>query len=319
MMDVILKKRRNVHSFSFTQERGGFMISRLSDLIIGTAQFGLDYGITNLNGRTSKEEVKKILQYCRNNNIHILDAAADYGKSEQVLGEIITDNYFTIYSKTPHIFVESIKNVDLQQIKASFYQSLKKLKVNQIEGIFVHNVQNLIVANGDKLFRLLQGWKEEGLIKKIGVSIYDEDMVSTLLENYDLDVFQIPINLYDQRLLHSGTLRKIKDKDIEIHARSIFLQGILLADEHMLTKKFHRYIPYNQKLKAFLDKYQMTKLDGALKFVSQIDEIDHILVGINHLQQLEEIVASFEALDDRKILFDSFQLSDIDLIDPRRW
>lgn len=170
----------------------------------------MDYGVTNQRGRIPKTEIREILRYCYKNYIHTIDTAANYGNSEEILGELISNRQFNIYSKIPHLNVSIFDNKELNAVEKTFFRSLNKLKVNQMEGIFVHNADNLLAQNSDKLFHLIMKWKHTGLIKKVGVSIYDEIQLNSILDHYDIDIFQIPINIYDQRLIHSDILDEIK-------------------------------------------------------------------------------------------------------------
>ncbi|WP_339231083.1 aldo/keto reductase [Oceanobacillus sp. FSL K6-2867] len=287
---------------------------------MGTAQFGMDYGVTNQRGRIPKTEIREILRYCYKNYIHTIDTAANYGNSEEILGELISNRQFNIYSKIPHLNVSIFDNKELNAVEKTFFRSLNKLKVNQMEGIFVHNADNLLAQNSDKLFHLIMKWKHTGLIKKVGVSIYDEIQLNSILDHYDIDIFQIPINIYDQRLIHSDILDEIKKRNIEIHARSIFLQGLLLTDPKKLPKKFKSLIPIHYKLESLFLRHELTKLEGALQFILQIKQIDCMLVGINNLHHIMEIVQSLKKLKKETYIdFKDFQINNVTLIDPRRW
>ncbi|WP_174615538.1 aldo/keto reductase [Virgibacillus ihumii] len=295
------------------------ILTSISNIIIGTAQFGMDYGVTNRHGRTTKDEVVKILRYCRQHNIHTIDTAASYGESEEIVGELITDSFFSIYSKTPYLNTGTITNRELNLVDKTFRQTLNKFKVNHIKGIFVHNANDLLVKNSNRLFQLLMDWKNTGLIKKIGVSVYDENQINKLMGNYDIDVFQIPINIYDQRLIHSNILNKMKRRNIEIHARSIFLQGVLLSSSEALPGNLKSLEPVHQKLESFLYHHGLTKLEGALKFISQIKQLDSMVVGINNLNHITEFIEAFNNLCEKTINFHDFQVNNLNIIDPRKW
>lgn len=279
----------------------------------------MDYGVTNRIGKPHQNEVKKILNYCRDHHIHSIDTAANYGESEKLLGEIIPDSHFKIYTKIPHLDVEMIDDRQLELVERTFFASLRKLKRQNIEGIFIHNAENLQVKNGEKLYQLLRKWQYLGLVKKIGVSIYDHQRIEFLLTHYDIDIFQVPINIYNQRFLQSGILTKLKDRNAEIHARSIFLQGVLLADVKQLPPHLRSLFPIHRQLESFLTDQKLTKIEGALKFISQIKQVDYALVGVNNFKQIKEIVRSYNNLGNHSLNFNDFQVHNLNLIDPRRW
>ncbi|QED49196.1 aldo/keto reductase [Cytobacillus dafuensis] len=287
-------------------------------LSLGTVQFGLNYGITNHSGMTPAEEVKEILDYAKENSINHLDTAPSYGNSEQVIGNLINHD-FIINTKTPHFNSCEIGEQDIDVLENTFFQSLKNLKQTCLEGIYIHNIHDMRKKNAEKLFQKLESLKKQGYVRKIGFSVYDGEDIGFLLKYYDFDLVQIPINIFDQRFLVNNYLVELKNRKIEIHARSIFLQGILLSQIKELPPHFTNNTAIFKKYENFLKENQLTKLDGAIHFVNNIKEIDYMIVGVNHVQQLKEILESYN----KKIVIEDdvhlLSINNPDLIDPRRW
>ena len=206
----------------------------MSKLVIGTAQFGLDYGITNHDGQVPINEVKKILNFAKKNNINTLDTASNYGNSEDVLGKICVGDYHIITKTT------SLKNGANEVIK-NFHHSLKKIKKTKVKGLLVHNIEEVKDSQFSVVFKQLNELKRQGLVEKIGFSTYTPKQIDFLLNNFDFDLVQLPFNVFDNRLIQGGQLKALKKKKIEIHARSIFLQGLLLdfnnLSDYFLTWK----------------------------------------------------------------------------------
>ena len=276
-------------------------------LALGTVQFGLDYGITNHSGQVAIDEVKDILDYAKTNNIDTLDTAARYGNSEQVLGEVGVNNYRIITKTTP------LKN-GVDGVIKDFHQSLDNLNIGQVDGLLIHNIDDVKDKRFGDLFHKLNELKEEGLINKIGFSTYTPDQVDFLLENFDFDLIQVPFNIFDSRLVKGGQLKALKKRNIEIHARSVFLQGVLLdfdnLSDYFLTWKT-QFIEYQ----AMVKNSGLSLLEYALNFVLSVQEIDRVLVGVNNEQQLREIVLSLKGLDGLEDYF----INDINLLNPSLW
>ena len=210
------------------------------NIILGTVQFGLDYGISNTCGKTLEYSAKQILQYAHDKNIDMIDTAAEYGNSESIVGRSINKNdNWRIITKTPHFFDNCIDNTNVKQLEESFSKSLLNLGKQHIYGLLIHSCEDLLKPGGELLFKKMTELKENGLVKKIGVSIYNKEQLNAVLDNFNIDLVQLPINIFDQQLLIDGYLKKIKDNDIEIHARSIFLQGLLLME----MDSIHTYFP----------------------------------------------------------------------------
>ena len=278
-------------------------------LALGTVQFGLDYGILNTTGQAPLEEVKKVLKLAKEHNIDTLDTAARYGNSEQVLGEVGVNNYRIITKTTP------LKN-GVDRVIKGFYQSLDNLNIGQVDGLLIHNIDDVKDKRFGDLFHKLNELKEEGLINKIGFSTYTPDQVDFLLENFDFDLIQVPFNVFDTRLIDGGQLSKLKNKKIEIHARSIFLQGILVnlgeCNGYFSTwkKEFDEY-------REIVEKNESTLLEYAINYVLSVPEIDKALFGVSNIQQLIEIFKSIHS--DNIINVKAFSINNINLLNPSLW
>mgnify|MGYP006415585749 CR=1 FL=1 len=279
----------------------------MSKLALGTVQFGLDYGITNQSGQVTIKEVKGILDFAKDNGIDTLDTASGYGNSEKVLGEVGVDNY-QIITKTI-----SLKN-GFDKVIDGFYQSLDDLSQKQVEGLLIHNIQDIENKQFSALFNKLNELKQQGLIKKIGFSTYTPEQVNFLLENFDFNIIQVPFNVFDTRLIQSGQLQALKSKGVEIHARSVFLQGVLL-DFDNLSDYFLTWKAQFTEYQAMVKNSGLSLLEYALNFVLSVQEIDRVLVGVNNEQQLREIVLSLKGLDGLEDYF----INDINLLNPSLW
>lgn len=276
-------------------------------LALGTVQFGLDYGVSNQDGQVSIAEVKSILQTAKDNNINTLDTASSYGNSEQVLGKVGIDNYQVI-TKTI-----SLKN-GVNGVIDGFHRSLINLNQQKVDGLLIHNIDEVKDKQFDALFKELQALKQQGLINKIGFSTYTPKQVGFLLENFEFDLIQVPFNVFDARLIKGVQLKALKNKGIEIHARSIFLQGLLLdfniLPEYFLTWK-KEFINYQIMVK----ESGLSLLEYALNFALSIQEIDKVLVGVNSSEQLAEIIRASALSVDLK----AHNIDDINLLNPSLW
>ena len=276
-------------------------------IALGTVQFGLDYGITNHSGQVAIDEVKDILDYAKTNNIDTLDTAARYGNSEQVLGEVGVNNYRIITKTTP------LKN-GVDGVIKGFHQSLDSLNIGQVDGLLIHNIDDTKDKRFGELFHKLNELKEEGMIKKIGFSTYTPEQVDFLLENFDFDLIQVPFNVFDTRLVEGGQLEALKKKNIEIHARSVFLQGVLLSFDS-LSDYFSTWDAQFEWYQEIVKERELSLLEYALNFVLKTQELDKIIVGVDNVNQLANIVNASK-LD---VNLDAFKINDINLLNPSLW
>lgn len=287
---------------------------------LGTVQFGTDYGISNKSGQTTPDEVGQILEFAADCGIIYIDTAPAYGNSESVLGEYLKPSHqFRIVTKIDKIEKSRIDDLDVARVVSAFHRSLQNLQQQSVYGLLIHHPNDLLEEGGEKLFQALESLKSEGLVKKIGVSIYDRAQVERLLDKYLIDLVQIPLNVFDQRLLKDGYLQSIKNKGIEIHVRSVFLQGLLLMSESELPSYLSDLVPHLASYRQANEERGISHLGAAISFVDQIEEVDTLMVGVNNLNQLKEIVQEIDNTSlDLSYLNDHMVESDR-LVNPSLW
>ena len=189
-------------------------------LSIGTVQIGLDYGISNQVGKVAFNEVQKILTFAKKHNITYLDTAMAYGLSEEVIGlyrKKNNDKDFKIITKIPDTKHSTISINDMLE------HALIRLSCDHVYALLLHTAENINKSTYAQLLSL----KEQGKIKKLGVSVYSPEQAFLIAKNFNIDLIQLPLNIFDQRFIESGCLQFLKDKGIEIHTRSLFIQGLL--------------------------------------------------------------------------------------------
>lgn len=285
---------------------------------LGTVQFGLDYGISNREGRTSPDEVVRIIEVAKQYSIAVIDTAALYGTSEEVLGYALPQgNDFKLVTKTIRLDSNRITASEIGQLERAFSASLKKLRTHSIYGLMLHNPDDLLAQGGEVLFECLRFQQESGRVKKIGVSVYTGDQIDRILDRFEIDLVQLPINVLDQRLLSGGHLALLKSRGVEIHARSAFLQGLLLMDPETLPFYFDRAKKLLKDYHKFLQSNGITPVQAALGFLAGRNEIDVVICGVNNHRQLIELCKSTQPLTG--VDFTPFALEDPNILNPSLW
>lgn len=258
-------------------------------LALGTVQFGLNYGAFNLSGKPSADEVKNILTCAAKNQIRTLDTAAAYGESEKVLGECMSGSEWQVVTKIPPVTSLAMS------VEESFVNSLLNLRCSSVYALMMHSADDLLGDRRNALWDSLCRLKHEGKVEKIGISIYREDQVEQVLKEFPLEIVQVPISILDQRLLKSGCLGRLKDRGIEVHARSIFLQGLVLNPVESLKSFFDPMKPQLTQMRSTFSALGITSLEASLAFVRDLAEVDKMVVGVESTTQLQEIVSAYKA------------------------
>lgn len=286
---------------------------------LGTVQFGVNYGISNKAGKTSRAEVGAILAAARSNGVNVIDTASLYGDSEVVLGQSLpADSGFRIVTKTPQFSRQMLDGADAQQLEDTLRSSLAKLGTTSVYGLLIHRADDLLQPSGDLLVERLFRLKQTCLVSKVGVSVYSGQQIDQVLERFPMDLIQLPINVLDQRLLHSGHLQKLKSAGVEIHARSAFLQGLLLMELQEIPGYFDSVRGRLESYHRFIKDHDLTPLQAALGFVSGISEIDQVVCGVNDARQLREICEAAQAKVDFRAFAD-FATTDEAIVNPALW
>ena len=278
---------------------------------IGTAQFGLNYGISNTSGMTIENEAFQVLKYAATIGVDTLDTASAYGKAEKIIS-----NYLSQYPSSQFNVVSKFKESD------TFLQDSEKSLASfkgSLYGYLAHTPQD--VLNSKRLRNLLKEFCSESNVK-IGVSVYNQDEIEKLLKLDILDIIQVPLNLLDHRLINSGILSDLKSRGIEIHARSVFLQGLIFLSDNRIEKEFPTVKPAISTIKQIALENGYSISDLALLFVNSISEIDRFIIGVNNLQQLKENIKSLEKPYDKSIteqILNVVDFNDENVLNPALW
>ncbi|MDR2036734.1 MAG: aldo/keto reductase [Bacteroidales bacterium] len=282
-------------------------------LCLGTAQFGLAYGINNKQGKVHHVEVERILRCAYKNDITLLDTASAYGESELILGEVKNkiNKEFKIITKYPAN----------QQISPFIWIncSLEKMHVKKVYGYLFHNYS--IFQEHPEYIEDMLKIKESGKAKKIGFSLYYPTEIEYILQNnIPCDIVQVPYNIFDQRF--ENIFPDIKSRGVEIHIRSIFLQGLLFIHPDKLDEHFTGIRHLLHELSDFSTENKLSISALCLGFVNANKYIDKIIIGVDSVSNLKENIHNYNSLSNITIdyqQFKYFSITDENIILPFQW
>ena len=287
---------------------------------LGTAQFGADYGISNRLGRPAEPEVEAILNFAAEMGVGVIDIAPSYGEAETLIGRYRPrDHRFRIISKTPVIAESVIEKWHATVVVDSIARSCERLQVAKLDGILLHHAADLKKPGREHLIDGVREAQLRGLVERVGVSVYDADELALAESLSEPDLVQLPANALDRRLIAAGWLERLKSSRTEIHARSAFLQGLLLMRPAELPEYFSPIQPQLARLQADWLAGGLSPLAGCLAFMLAQQQIDSVIVGVNAVAELagiKKVLIQISAMQ-----FDGPAIGDIDsrYLDPRRW
>ncbi len=279
-------------------------------IVIGTANFGQKYGISST--KVEKQEISKILNYAWKKKIRLIDTANFYGKTEKIIGKINTKK-FEFISKIK-LTKKILNNPEL--LKTSVINTLSDLKISKLYAVLIHNPSIFKQAKNKKIFEVLKELKLKRLVKKIGASIYTNQEINFVLKKrLDIDIIQLPSNIFDRRYTDLGWFKTLKRRKIEIHVRSIFLQGLILKSSK--PKSFNKWKKNFKKFEKWLDFNKISKVEACLNYIYKQKNINYIIIGIDRLNQLKQIM---NIKIKKNINFPKFiSKRDTQLINPTKW
>lgn len=283
-------------------------------LALGTVQFGLVYGVANKRGQISCTEAREILLRARGAGMDTLDTAVAYGQSEAILGAVGVDHW-KVVSKLPRLPAGC---ADIAAwVRSEVGGSLNRLKIPKLHALLLHHSQDLFTPQGAALYATLTQLKADGLVAKVGVSVYGPEELEAIWPKFRFDLVQSPFNIFDRRMLNSGWLERLHQAGTEVHVRSVFLQGLLLLPAEERRAEFAGWKDLWSKWDAWLKAEELTPLQASLMFALSRPEIDRVVVGVDGVSHLAEILSARTAksID----VPNNLESSDLRLINPTKW
>lgn len=278
------------------------MEKSMNKLVLGTVQFGLQYGI-NSAGRPSTEQVSDILDNAKAGGIQILDTSSAYGNAEEVLGAVKTGSNFKIVSKYPKCD---------KSVAETFSNSLKVLGTDHLYGYLLHHFE--VYRENKAIWNDFIQLQKEGKVDRIGFSLYEPWELDLILnDGIPFSLIQVPYNIFDRQF--EPYFKQLKAMGVEIHVRSTFLQGLFFKDRSTLPEKLLPLKKYLVQLDEYALGKGITVGELALNYNIQNPYIDGVLIGVDNKEQL---IQNFASVKDEGIELD-IKVEDTELLKPVNW
>jgi aryl-alcohol dehydrogenase-like predicted oxidoreductase len=292
----------------------------VTQLGIGTVQFGMGYSIASGGTQVELAEIRRIFAAANELEIRLIDTAHAYGDAEARIGNCRpTGAQFRIVTKTAPL--KALRGtVDGARLAASsFAQSLARLGVERVAGLLVHHADDLIAPGGEYLWEALVRLREVGQAASVGVSVYNARQIDAILDRFDIDLIQLPINVFNQRLAREGYLTRLKEKGIEIHARSAFLQGLLLMNSDAVPAYLAPVQPILAEWRRTIAACGLSPVQGAFAYLRSVQSLDAVVLGIASETQLRENDADWRSANAIDVDFAAFAIDDEKIVNPGLW
>lgn len=268
---------------------------KISQMTLGTVQLGMNYGISNDLGMPDEEKSFSMLRSALENGVNALDTARAYGVSEEVIGKFLK----TWDGETPYIATK-VKPVgdDSSQVENnvinSVETSLQKLGVNKVDSIMLHQTKDLY-QHKEKIAAAMEKLLKMGYTDQIGVSIYTKEDIDEILKYPQFSVTQVPISIFDQRIIASGHNLKLKDRGYTVFVRSVFLQGLFFLDPDKIEDPIllEHAAPKIKLLRDIAKSEDMSIAQLAIAFMRDTVGITSLVLGADTTDQVKQNISYF--------------------------
>lgn len=283
---------------------------------IGTTKLGMPYGAIQPH-QVGAHEVENIFDKATNLGFDCFDTAPSYGDAESLIGNYLSNSLRqSCITKVAKITDEIIDEKSLQLVEEQFQQSLHAMQTNTCYGLLVHDVKDLFKQGAELLVDWMKSVQEKGRVKKIGVSVYTPYEAQNLFDKFEFDLVQLPCNIFDQRFITSGVLQELANKNVEIHARSLFLKGLILKDQTDESDLPHLLLDHNRAFHKAMLVESLTPYDVCMSFAKYCKLVNRWVVGVSSSKQLDQLLSANDELD---ISFADWAFKDELMLDPRSW
>lgn len=283
-------------------------------IILGTANFGLQYGVASNHRKLPDAEIQGILNWAQSHGINRFDTAMAYGSAQDLLGKYLDKTkLFDIDSKLDPTSCNSS-----DRIVSTTKEILKSIGINQLSVLYLHGENLLSSSSANEISKGVNRVLELGLAKKVGVSVYSEEGITRSKRIIpELSVFQVPENICDRRLLESEKVESLYEAGNSFIVRSVFLQGLLLMEPSSIPPKLKIAQKNVQEIIEFADEKSLTVAELCLAYVRSISWVSGIVVGAASLEQLKE--ANKNSLFLPEGWATAISTLPTEILDPRKW
>jgi aryl-alcohol dehydrogenase-like predicted oxidoreductase len=290
---------------------------KASQIALGTANFGLHYGVKNPR-QVPLNEVERILDACRTCGVTTMDTAIGYGESQRVLGRAGSQD-FDCTTKLPGLpaAVDNVEELVCDQVA----KALLDLRQERLYGLLLHRPQDLLGTHGPELAKAMRHAQDKFNIQKLGVSVYEPQELLDCWKVLQYDLVQLPCNVFDQRFTAESTVEHLSAKNIEVHARSAFLQGLLLMETSSRPAYFNPWAHVFEAWQDLVRNSEKSPLELCLAFAHEQGFVHKWVIGVDSDVQLIAMLNAAKSLDGHQIRCDwsAFKGLPLELISPAQW
>lgn len=266
----------------------------LSQMMLGTVQFGMPYGIANQIGQPEYRDIVAIVDAAVTGGVNCFDTAAAYGQSEELLGRALKDlgigHNVVVVTKVRPLTTEELADPRLAgaAIRASVELSLQRLQLDCLPIVLFHRECDAQFPG------TLERLRDEGKLKHFGVSCSNiPGAAADFISEGRASALQIPANIVDHRHFRSGIMDDSVSRNVAIFIRSVYLQGLLAMAEDAIPNKLLGILQERRRLQSIAEDSGLSLMELALRYILSRPGITSVLTGVETLEQVEQNLVMF--------------------------
>lgn len=290
-------------------------------LVLGSVQWGMPYGIANRSGQPARDEVASLLQLAGEAGIATIDTARAYGEAEAVIGELAGQDWRVVSKLALSLGEPQARDEALvAAARDSLETSLRTLRRERLDVLMLHRAEHRDIAGG-AVWQVLREAREAGRIGRLGYSAARPEQAMAALDDPEVEIVQVATNLLDQRLLRAGFFERAAARGLEVHVRSVFLQGVAFLDPRWLPADLDGLRAPMRRIRRWARERGLEPAAVFLHFARTLP-VDALVVGCERHWQLESNLGFLESeIDERELaqLAREVGVEHEALVDPSRW
>ena len=288
-------------------------VSAVRRLALGTVQLGLAYGINNESGKPDRSQAFAILDCAKDLGIDLLDTATAYGDSEEVIGAYFRERGESFMVVSKQLFATP------EACREGLQASVEKLGVTTLYGDLQHDFS--LIRKNPAVWPVFKELNQEGLTQRLGISVYrPEDVEWMWAQGLDFHLIQCPYSIFDRRF--ESIFPELRRRNVEIHVRSVFLQGLFFREVENLPTHFASVSDQVRELHRISTESGLGIADLCLGFAVLNEDIGRVVIGVDSSENLIENVKSLSKLEQLRPWMPDLQklrVADEAILLPMNW
>jgi aryl-alcohol dehydrogenase-like predicted oxidoreductase len=281
-------------------------------IILGTANFGFPYGLSQNSIKSSEMEL--LMREVLENPRLLVETSPSYPNAEKIIGLHLKNVEFDrlVIKVPPSEYFSTAKIVN------SVESSLTKMNQKNAAVVMLHGIGSFFQRDARTIERACEKIIDLKYTTHIGLSCYTEQEIVFAKKSLPiLRTFQISENSADGRKRNSKVLQSMHQEGNTFQVRSIFLQGLLTMNIADIPANLKDILPVRSYMQREASKMQISEQELCIEYAKNIPWMSDLVIGVDNHSQLKFNMQAF--FNTRKLQIEPGPTATDFVVDPRNW